>query len=107
MDSTCPPGTLVEARGCEWVVLGVVIGLGKIANLFFAGRYGAAIPVVMKALGWDPAQCSSIILTTVADVVGFIAFLGLAGLFPSYLIQETVRVIGSGLTKGYDRPSKP
>ncbi|MHC5108744.1 MAG: magnesium transporter [Planctomycetota bacterium] len=66
-------------------VLGVVIGLGMIVNLFFAGLSGAAIPVVMRSLGWDPAQCSSIILTTVTDVVGFIAFLGFAVLFQGYL----------------------
>ncbi|GJM24506.1 MAG: magnesium transporter MgtE [Phycisphaerae bacterium] len=67
-------------------VLGVVIGLGMIVNLFFAGLAGAAIPIVMKSFGWDPAQCSSIILTTVTDVVGFVAFLGFAVMFQSYLI---------------------
>jgi len=67
-------------------VLGLVIGLGMVVNLFFAGLSGAAIPIVMKSLGWDPAQCSSIILTTVTDVVGFVAFLGFAVLFQSFLI---------------------
>ena len=67
-------------------ILGVVIGLGMIVNLFVAGLSGAAIPVIMRSLGWDPAQCSSIILTTVTDVVGFMAFLGFAVLFQSYLV---------------------
>ncbi|UCG32500.1 MAG: magnesium transporter [Phycisphaerales bacterium] len=67
-------------------ILGVVIGLGMIVNLFAAGLSGAAIPVIMKALGFDPAQCSSIILTTITDVVGFLAFLGFAVVFQSYLI---------------------
>jgi len=40
----------------------------------------------MKAIGLDPAQCSSIILTTVTDVMGFFAFLGFAVLFQSYLV---------------------
>jgi magnesium transporter len=66
--------------------LGVVIGLGMVVNLFVAGLSGAAIPIVMKALGLDPAQCSSIILTTVTDVVGFFAFLGFAVIFQSYLV---------------------
>ena len=66
--------------------LGLVIGLGMVVNLFFAGLSGAAIPVIMRSLGWDPAQCSSIILTTVTDVVGFVAFLGFAVLFQSFLI---------------------
>ncbi len=67
-------------------VLGLVVGLGMVVNLFFAGLAGAAIPLVMKALQLDPAQCSSIILTTVTDVIGFFAFLGFALLFQAYLI---------------------
>ena len=66
--------------------LGLVIGLGMLVNLFFAGLSGASIPILMRALRLDPAQCSSIILTTVTDVVGFIAFLGFAVLFKQYLI---------------------
>ncbi len=67
-------------------ILGLVIGLGMVVNLFFAGVSGAAIPIIMKSLGWDPAQCSSIILTTVTDIVGFVAFLGFAVLFQSFLV---------------------
>jgi len=67
-------------------ILGLVIGLGMVVNLFFAGLSGAAIPIIMKSLGWDPAQCSSIILTTITDVVGFVAFLGFAVLFQGFLV---------------------
>ncbi len=66
--------------------LGLVIGLGMLLNLIFAGLSGASIPVLMKRIGLDPAQCSSIILTTVTDVMGFLAFLGFAVLFQSRLI---------------------
>jgi magnesium transporter len=66
--------------------LGLVIGLGMLFNLIFAGLSGASIPLLMKKLGLDPAQSSSIILTTVTDVMGFIAFLGFAVLFLNYLI---------------------
>lgn len=66
--------------------LGVVIGLAMIVNLVAAGLSGAAIPITMKAIGLDPAQSSSIILTTVTDVVGFFAFLGFAAVFQGYLI---------------------
>jgi len=66
--------------------LGVVIGLAMILNLLAAGLSGAAIPLSMKAIGLDPAQSSGIILTTVTDVVGFFAFLGLAVLFQNFLI---------------------
>ena len=66
--------------------LGVVIGLGMVVNLICAGLSGASIPLIMKKVGIDPAQSSSIILTTVTDVVGFLAFLGFAVLFQQYLI---------------------
>jgi magnesium transporter len=66
--------------------LGLVIGLGMLVNLTIAGLAGATIPLGMKALGLDPAQCSNIILTTVTDVMGFFSFLGFAVLFQSHLI---------------------
>jgi magnesium transporter len=56
-----------------------------IVNLICAGFSGAAIPLLMKRMGIDPAQSSSIILTTVTDVVGFFAFLGFAMIFQGYL----------------------
>ena len=64
------------------------IGLAEtvVVNLVVAGVFGAAIPVAMKALGQDPAQSSSIFLTTVTDVVGFFTFLGFAVLFQQYLV---------------------
>ncbi|MBI3309239.1 MAG: magnesium transporter [Candidatus Melainabacteria bacterium] len=66
--------------------LGIVIGLAMLVNLFVAGLSGAAIPLTMKAIGLDPAQCSNIILTTITDVMGFFSFLGFAVLFQNYLI---------------------
>ena len=59
-------------------MLGVVIGLSMIINLFMAGFFGAMIPLVLKWLKIDPAIGSTVILTTVTDVVGFFSFLGLA-----------------------------
>jgi magnesium transporter len=66
--------------------LGVVIGLAMIVNLTAAGLFGAVIPLALKALGLDPAQASSIFLTTVTDVVGFFSFLGFALLFQHLLL---------------------
>lgn len=65
--------------------LGLVIGLGMLVNLIFAGLSGASIPLGMKKVGLDPAQGSSIILTTVTDVIGFLAFLGFAVIFQRWL----------------------
>ncbi|MCF7762725.1 MAG: magnesium transporter [Verrucomicrobia bacterium] len=66
--------------------LGLVVGLGMLVNLIFAGMAGASIPMMMRAMGLDPAQCSSIILTTVTDVIGFFAFLGFAFVFKPHLL---------------------
>jgi magnesium transporter len=59
----------------------LIIGLAMVVNMAAAGLSGAAIPLVLQALGRDPAQSASIFLTTVTDVVGFAAFLGFAVLF--------------------------
>jgi len=50
-----------------------------------AGLSGAVIPMILTALRQDPAQSSSIILTTVTDVMGFFSFLGLAAMFAGLL----------------------
>jgi magnesium transporter len=58
--------------------LALVIGISMVISMVAAGLAGASIPVVLTKLGQDPAQSSSIILTTVTDVVGFMSFLGIA-----------------------------
>ena len=65
--------------------LGIVVGLGMIVNMIAAGFAGAIIPIVMKKLGIDPAQSSSIILTTITDIVGFFAFLSFAVMFQKFI----------------------
>ncbi len=62
----------------ESFTLGVVIGMAMIVNLIVAGLAGSTIPLVLARAGIDPAVGSGVILTTVTDVVGFFAFLGLA-----------------------------
>jgi magnesium transporter len=59
-------------------MLGVVIALSMLINLFMAGFFGATIPLLLKRMSIDPAIGSTVILTTVTDVVGFFSFLGLA-----------------------------
>jgi len=68
------------------IALMVVITLAMIVNMTAAGLAGAAIPLILRAMGRDPAQSASIFLTTVTDVVGFAAFLGFAVLFMPFLI---------------------
>jgi magnesium transporter len=61
--------------------LGAVIGVAMIINLIMAGASGAIIPLALERAGVDPAVSSSVFLTTITDVVGFFAFLGLAAAF--------------------------
>ena len=58
--------------------LPIVIATSMVLSMAIAGLSGAVIPMVLQALGQDPAQSSSIVLTTVTDVFGFLSFLGLA-----------------------------
>ena len=60
--------------------LAAVIAIAMVISMLVAGLAGATIPMVLTMLGQDPAQSSSIVLTTVTDVVGFLSFLGLATL---------------------------
>ncbi len=55
-----------------------VIAVAIVVNLVFAALAGVTIPMIMRKLGTDPALGGSVLLTTVTDVVGFMAFLGLA-----------------------------
>jgi magnesium transporter len=67
------------------VGLAAVIGSSMILSMVIAGIAGAAIPLILTAIKQDPAQSSSIILTTVTDVTGFFSFLGIATLFSGFL----------------------
>lgn len=58
--------------------LGMVIAAAMVINLIVAGLAGIGVPVVLEKLGIDPALASGAFVTTVTDVVGFFAFLGLA-----------------------------
>jgi magnesium transporter len=58
--------------------LPIIIGTAMIISMIIAGFSGAVIPILLQTFGQDPAQSSSIILTTVTDVAGFFSFLGLA-----------------------------
>ena len=58
--------------------LGGVIATAMIINLVIAGLAGIVIPVILEKVGVDPALASGAFVTTVTDVVGFFAFLGLA-----------------------------
>ena len=59
-------------------LLGVVIALSTVLNLVIAGFFGAVIPLVLMKAKIDPAVASTVVLTTITDIFGFLSFLGLA-----------------------------
>jgi magnesium transporter len=65
--------------------LTLVIGLSMVLSMTVAGIAGACVPLALRATGQDPAQSSSIVLTTVTDVTGFLSFLGIATVFARML----------------------
>lgn len=65
--------------------LGLVIGMAMIINMIAAGLAGILLPLLLDKLGVDPAIASAVFVTTVTDVVGFFAFLGIAGWWFGFL----------------------
>jgi magnesium transporter len=79
---TCGIGVYLWSRSAGLVL---VIMISMVLAMVVAGLAGAIVPIVLKRLGQDPAQSSSIILTTVTDVAGFFSFLGIATLLSGML----------------------
>jgi magnesium transporter len=65
--------------------LALVISIAMVLSMVTAGVAGALIPIALTRMGQDPAQSSTIVLTTVTDVAGFMSFLGIATLLSQLL----------------------
>jgi magnesium transporter len=63
----------------------LIVAISMIASMIIAGIAGAGVPLLLTRLGQDPATASSIILTTITDVMGFFSFLGIAALLSGLL----------------------
>ena len=61
--------------------LSILIAISMILNMIVAGLFGILIPVSLKKFNVDPALASSVFVTTITDVVGFLSFLGLGAYF--------------------------
>lgn len=79
---TCSAGIYLWSRSFG---LALVMALAMIVSMTIAGVSGALVPIVLKRFGLDPAQSSSIVLTTVTDIAGFMSFLGIATLLSGML----------------------
>jgi magnesium transporter len=66
-------------------VLGLVLGLAMVINMFVAATAGTLVPLGLRAANVDPALASSVFITTRTDMFGFFVFLGLATLLAVYL----------------------
>jgi magnesium transporter len=66
-------------------LLGGILAMAMIINMFVAATAGTLIPLALRALKVDPALASSVFITTLTDVFGFLSFLGLGALFVKYL----------------------
>ena len=71
----------VAALWFQNIQLGFIIAAAIVINLIVAAISGASIPLLLKRFGADPALAGTVVLTTVTDIVGFLAFLGLATLY--------------------------
>ena len=67
-------------------VLGLILGVAMVLNMLVAATAGTLIPIMLRALHVDPALASSVFITTLTDVFGFLSFLGLGTLFLPYLL---------------------
>ena len=79
---TTAAGVWVWSRS---IGLALVIGVSMVLSMVAAGVSGVLVPTMLTKFGQDPAQSSSIILTTVTDIVGFASFLGIATLLAGML----------------------
>ena len=61
--------------------LSILIAVSMILNMIVAGLFGILVPVSLKKFNIDPAIASSVFVTTITDVVGFLSFLGLGAYF--------------------------
>ena len=72
---------LVSLIWFQKIDIALVMALAMIANMLAAALSGAGIPIILSKLKIDPAVASSVFITTVTDVIGFLTFLGLASLY--------------------------
>jgi magnesium transporter len=79
--------TAANGGGGDWV-LGLILMAAMVINMFVAAVAGTLIPLGLRALKIDPALASSVFITTLTDLFGFLSFLGLATIFKQFLLPS-------------------
>jgi magnesium transporter len=84
--TTCAIGVYIWSQNLG---LCLVIVLSMVMSMVMAGAAGALVPIALQRIGQDPAQSSSIVLTTITDIAGFFSFLGIASLLLGMIAGKT------------------
>ena len=63
------------------IILSLIISISMILTMIVAGLFGILVPVTLKKMNIDPAIASSVFVTTITDVIGFVSFLGVGAYF--------------------------
>ncbi len=63
------------------IYLSLIISISMVLNMIVAGLFGILVPVSLKRFNVDPAIASSVFVTTITDVIGFLSFLGIGAYF--------------------------
>ena len=63
------------------ITLSLIISISMILNMIVAGLFGILVPITLKKMNIDPAIASSVFVTTITDVIGFLSFLGIGAYF--------------------------
>ena len=61
--------------------LSIIISISMVLTMIIAGLFGILVPVTLKKMNIDPAIASSVFVTTITDVIGFVSFLGVGAYF--------------------------
>ena len=63
------------------IQLSLIISISMVLNMIVAGLFGILVPISLKKFNIDPAIASSVFVTTITDVIGFLSFLGIGAYF--------------------------
>ena len=63
------------------ITLSLIISISMVLNMIVAGLFGILVPITLKKFNIDPAIASSVFVTTITDVIGFLSFLGIGAIF--------------------------
>ena len=63
------------------ISLSILIAVSMVLNMMVAGLFGILVPITLKKFNIDPAIASSVFVTTITDVIGFLSFLGIGAYF--------------------------